>query len=147
MDFEISDGRVRPPRSGVSGAAVRPTHRVLDCLLAVLALLATAPVLLVIAVAVKISSQGPILHRAPRTGPGGMPFGMLEFRSMYVEVGPHLEALFASDAGNRLLPPREDPRMTPVGRVLRSYGLERLPHFVNVLRGEMTIVGRWPDAP
>ncbi|QLY27711.1 sugar transferase [Nocardia huaxiensis] len=125
---------------------MRPTHRVIDCVLAVLALLLVAPVLAAIALAVKVSSRGPIFEPTDQIGPGGFPFRMLEFRSMYTEVDPHLEALCASDGGNRPLPMRDDPRITPVGRMIRSYGLQRLPHFVNVLRGEMSILGHWPGA-
>ncbi|WP_245677636.1 exopolysaccharide biosynthesis polyprenyl glycosylphosphotransferase [Nocardia acidivorans] len=107
-----------------------------DFCFALIALAAVAPLLLAIAVAIKATSSGPVFYRSERIGRDGRPFRMFKFRSMYVEPGVHIDAL---------LEPGEDPRMTPVGRVIRRYRLDELPQFLNVLRGEMGIVGPRPQ--
>ncbi|NNH70784.1 sugar transferase [Nocardia uniformis] len=110
------------------------------------ALVLTAPVLLAIAAAVKLSSRGPVCYRSERIGRDGRPFQMMKFRSMYVDTDAHLNALIESGGGDRrFADPRDDPRVTPIGRLLRTYGLDELPQFLNVLRGEMSIVGPRPQ--
>lgn len=111
--------------------------RVLDVLGAAGLAIVTAPVWLVIAAAVKLTSPGPVVFRAVRIGREGRPFTLLKFRSMRAgadRVGPGVTA-----AG--------DPRVTPVGRVLRATKLDELPQLVNVLRGEMSLVGPRPEDP
>ncbi|MRH88253.1 exopolysaccharide biosynthesis polyprenyl glycosylphosphotransferase [Nocardia sp. SYP-A9097] len=107
-----------------------------DLCFALLALLVIAPALLGIAVAIKATSRGPVLYLSERIGRDGRPFHMFKFRSMYAEAGVHIDALLGLGT---------DPRMTPVGRVIRRYRLDELPQFLNVLRGEMSIVGPRPQ--
>lgn len=111
--------------------------RLMDVLLAGLALVLLAPVLLATAAAVAIDSGRPVLFRQTRIGRGGEPFGMLKFRSMVKDaaaIGP-----FNTAAG--------DPRITRVGRFIRRTSLDELPQLLNVLRGEMSLVGPRPDVP
>lgn len=111
--------------------------RLFDLLLAALALLALSPLLLGAAVAVLLEDGRPVLFRQLRIGRGGREFGMLKFRSMVknaAAVGPYFTA-----AG--------DPRITRVGRFLRRSSIDELPQLINVLRGDMSLVGPRPDVP
>lgn len=111
--------------------------RAADVVLAALALLLLAPVMAVVALAVALDSGGPVLFRQQRVGLHGRPFQMLKFRSMVRDAaarGPYHTA-----AG--------DSRITRVGRFLRRTSLDELPQLVNVLRGDMSLVGPRPDVP
>ncbi|WP_024804670.1 sugar transferase [Nocardia sp. BMG51109] len=117
-----------------------------DFCFAASAMLAVAPVLLAIAVAVKLTSAGPVFYRSERIGRDGRPFRMIKFRSMYVDAEAHATALIEASGGNPLFfKMRKDPRVTPVGRIIRRYSLDELPQFFNVLRGEMSVVGPRPQ--
>jgi exopolysaccharide biosynthesis polyprenyl glycosylphosphotransferase len=112
---------------------------------AVLALVAAAPVLLLSAVAVSITSSGPVLFRQQRIGRHGEVFSVLKLRTMYADAEERLaEMLECNEADGLLFKIREDPRVTAVGRWLRRFSLDELPQLVNVLRGEMSLVGPRP---
>ena len=96
-----------------------------------------SPVLLVSSLLVKLTSDGPALYRAVRVGRGGVPFTMFKLRSMYVTDAP----------GGSPTTGLNDPRVTPVGRVLREAKLDELPQLLNVLRGDMSLVGPRPEVP
>ncbi len=116
-----------------------------DFCFALAALLAIAPVMLAAAAAVKFTSRGPVFYRSERIGLDGKPFEMIKFRSMYEDADKHLSALLSQNEGaGPLFKMRDDPRVTPVGRILRRYSLDELPQFLNVLRGEMSVVGPRP---
>ncbi|QGQ20256.1 exopolysaccharide biosynthesis polyprenyl glycosylphosphotransferase [Cellulomonas sp. JZ18] len=107
-----------------------------------------SPLLLVLAVLVKATSRGPVLYKQERIGKDGQPFHMLKFRSMQVDAHEKLEEVLAAEGVTELgafYKPRNDPRVTPVGRVLRRYSLDELPQLFNVLRGEMSLVGPRPQ--
>ncbi|MDE6234168.1 MAG: sugar transferase [Muribaculaceae bacterium] len=109
--------------------------RVIDISLSTLALIITSPLLLAIAIGVKLTSKGPVLYRQERIGYRQKPFNILKFRSMKIDAeaaGPQL----SSDS---------DPRITPLGRILRKYRLDELPQFWNVIKGEMSLVGPRPE--
>ena len=111
--------------------------RVLDVALSTLALVALAPVMLAVAVAILLESGRPVFFRQVRVGLHGRAFGLYKFRSMVQDasrLGPHF-----TDAG--------DPRVTRVGRFIRRTSLDELPQLLNVLRGEMSLVGPRPDVP
>jgi lipopolysaccharide/colanic/teichoic acid biosynthesis glycosyltransferase len=110
---------------------------VFDRTVSAIALIVLAPLLLTIAVLIKAASPGPVLYRQVRIGKDARPFTLLKFRSMVV----------AADqlAGN--VTPRGDPRITPVGRVLRRWYLDEFPQLLNVLRGDMSLVGPRPETP
>jgi len=118
--------------------------RALDISVSAAALFLLAPVLLAIAIAIKVTSPGPVLFRQRRIGRHGKSFQMLKFRSMYDgadEMKPELHALNEADG---LFKIANDPRVTPVGRLLRRVSFDELPQLVNVLRGEMSLVGPRP---
>ena len=108
-----------------------------DILVAGLALLAFSPIMLIVAAAIKLESKGPVLFRQPRLGFNGRRFELLKFRSMYAE---------RSDAGASVQTSRNDSRVTRVGRFIRRTSLDELPQLLNVLYGQMSIVGPRPHA-
>jgi len=110
--------------------------RCIDLVVVIVLLLLLSPVLAVAAIAVKCSGSGPIFFRQTRVGHGGTPFEILKFRTMRTSRSP---GLLITGAG--------DPRVTPVGRVLRRWKVDELPQLVNVLRGEMSFVGPRPEVP
>lgn len=122
--------------------------RVIDILLAGLALLVLSPVMLALGIAVHVGDPGPILFRQVRVGLHGRPFRMLKFRSM---VAGAEERLYELSDQNEISGPAfkviNDPRVTPVGRFLRRSSLDELPQFWNVLIGHMSIVGPRPPLP
>src|SRR5262249_49306325 len=125
-----------------SVARVGGAKRLLDVAVGGLCLLGLAPLLLAIALAVKLDSHGPALYRQERVGKDGRRFAMLKFRSMCQDADARLAALQASnEATGPLFKMRDDPRVTRVGRLLRRWSLDELPQLVNVLRGEMSLVG------
>ncbi len=119
-----------------------------DVLVALVLLILLLPVLLTIGLAVRLSSRGPALFRQERVGRAGAPFTVLKFRSMYDDAEARLAELrHLNDHDGVLFKLRNDPRVTPVGRVLRKYSLDELPQLVNVLRGQMSLVGPRPPLP
>lgn len=109
--------------------------RLLDIMVATLAIVVTAPFVLLIALAIRATSPGPVLFRQWRSGLKGLPFQLLKFRTMQ---------LTAEESGPRVTR-AGDARITPVGRWLRKWKVDELPQLFNVLRGEMSIVGPRPD--
>ncbi len=121
---------------------------VMDRVLAGVALLLLAPILLLIALAVRVSSPGPALFRQRRVGKTGEQFTVYKFRSMYADAEARLaELAHRSDGNGVLFKLRDDPRVTPLGRWLRRYSLDELPQLLNVLRGDMSLVGPRPPLP
>jgi exopolysaccharide biosynthesis polyprenyl glycosylphosphotransferase len=120
--------------------------RTVDLALSLVALILTAPVMPVIALLIRRDSPGPILFRQRRSGKDGVPFTMLKFRTMIDGAEEMLENALASGAIDELMFKFvDDPRRTRVGRVLRRTSLDELPQLVNVLRGEMSLVGPRPE--
>jgi exopolysaccharide biosynthesis polyprenyl glycosylphosphotransferase len=115
---------------------------------AALALLSLMPVLLLIALAVRLDSPGPVLYRQERIGVNGRGFTILKFRSMSVDADCLLaELLYRNEGGGLLFKMRRDPRVTRVGRWLRRFSLDELPQLFNVLGGSMSLVGPRPPLP
>ena len=112
-------------------------QRLFDLVVATAALVILSPLLLVLAVAVRIASPGPAFYRGPRIGRDGRPFAIYKFRSMV--LGGHTQG-----AG---ITTRDDPRVTPLGRLLRSSKLDELPQLLNIVIGDMSIVGPRPEDP
>ena len=117
--------------------------RIFDLLLASVSLVLTAPMMLAIAIAIKLDSNGPVFYRAPRVGKGGRHFICFKFRSMYT-VTDRVQVLAANEKTGHIFKIKNDPRVTRVGRWLRRYSLDELPQVFNVLRGEMSLVGPRP---
>ena len=109
-----------------------------NALLAGIGAIVTAPLMLIVALAVRFSSPGPALYRQTRVGMDGISFTLYKFRSMRPDAEAKSGAVWAS---------RDDPRITPVGRVIRKFRLDELPQLFNVLRGELSIVGPRPERP
>ncbi len=133
---------LRPPVFEGIDFAIKRTF---DLVLSTAGLILISPVLLVIAIAVKLGSRGPVIYRSERPGIGGRPFHCLKFRTMR-EHADQLQADLESlnEQSGALFKIRRDPRLTPVGRMLRRYSLDELPQLVNVIRGEMSLVGPRP---
>jgi exopolysaccharide biosynthesis polyprenyl glycosylphosphotransferase len=121
------------------------TKTAFDKIFALTFLILMSPVLVAIAIAIKLDSSGPVLYRSERIGVGSKPFFMLKFRSMRDGADQRIVDLAASNEGaGPLFKMRADPRVTRVGRVLRRYSLDEFPQFINVLKGEMSVVGPRP---
>jgi lipopolysaccharide/colanic/teichoic acid biosynthesis glycosyltransferase len=112
--------------------------RALDVAIALLALVVLSPLLLAAAIAIKLGSRGPVFYRQRRVGKDGRGFEMLKLRTMVEGSDP---------IGVGSVVGRDDPRVTPPGRFLRRTSLDEVPNLVNVLRGEMAIVGPRPTIP
>lgn len=131
-------------------------RRLVNIVVAFVGIVLTTPVMLVVAALVKLTSAGPVLYRQPRVGldrrdrakrygdhrrlgdQGGRPFTIYKFRTMYTDNGNGSPQVWAT---------RNDPRVTPLGRVLRQYRLDELPQLFNVLLGAMNVVGPRPEQP
>lgn len=126
--------------------AKRFQKRLFDFSFALAALIAMAPLLLIVAIAIKLTSRGPVFYSAERIGINGKPFKMLKFRSMVDDAEkmlPDLSELNEIDGGV-LFKIRNDPRVTPIGRIIRRFSIDELPQFINVLKQDMSVVGPRP---
>ena len=141
---------------GGSATSQEWVRRGINVILALIALVVTMPIMILVALLVRLTSRGPILYtqvrvgldrRAQASGPqnhrrqhdlGGQPFTIYKFRTMRVDAEQGSGAVWAQ---------KQDPRVTPVGGLLRQYRLDELPQLLNVLRGEMNIVGPRPERP
>ncbi len=133
-----------PTYTGVAYVA----KRVMDVVVSAAALVVLSPLLLAVAVAIKLDDGGPVLFRQQRVGDHEQPFTMYKFRTMVVDAEARLATLAARDEGAGVLfKMHDDPRVTRVGRVLRAWSLDELPQFVNALVGTMSVVGPRPPLP
>ena len=134
--------KLRPPVfQGIDFAL----KRTFDLVVATITLILAAPLLIAIAIAVKLGSRGPVIYRSVRPGMAGRPFYCFKFRTMREhaeQVQADLEPL--NEQSGALFKIREDPRLTSAGRFLRRYSLDELPQLANVIRGEMSLVGPRP---
>jgi exopolysaccharide biosynthesis polyprenyl glycosylphosphotransferase len=129
------------PRTGWRAGA----KRLFDVVVTGSALLVLSPVMIAVALAVKLSSPGPVLFRQERVGRSDKPFHMLKFRSMVVDAEKRLAELSeANEGAGPLFKMKDDPRVTRVGRFIRKTSLDELPQLFNVLRNEMSLVGPRP---
>jgi exopolysaccharide biosynthesis polyprenyl glycosylphosphotransferase len=119
--------------------------RAFDVVVSSLLVLLGTPIWLLLAAAVKLDSPGPVFYRDRRVGLGEQEFGMFKFRSMYSDAGERQAALEAvNEASGPLFKIKDDPRVTRVGRILRRYSIDELPQVLNVLLGDMSLVGPRP---
>jgi exopolysaccharide biosynthesis polyprenyl glycosylphosphotransferase len=133
---------LRPPVFDGFDYAVKRTF---DFVVALLLIVCLSPLLALIALAVAVSSRGPVIYRSMRPGIGGEPFACLKFRTMRSDadqIQADLESI--NEASGALFKIRHDPRLTRVGRVLRRFSLDELPQLFNVITGEMSLVGPRP---
>jgi exopolysaccharide biosynthesis polyprenyl glycosylphosphotransferase len=119
-----------------------------DVVVALVLLVLLLPVMLAVGVAVRLTTSGPALFRQERVGRAGAPFTLLKFRSMYDDAERRLaELTHLNEHDGVLFKLRNDPRVTPLGKFLRKYSLDELPQLVNVVRGQMSLVGPRPPLP
>jgi exopolysaccharide biosynthesis polyprenyl glycosylphosphotransferase len=122
--------------------------RVFDLVVGGAVILAGLPVWLLVATAIKLTSPGPVLYAQTRVGRDGAHFPMFKFRSMYVDADARLAELQAeNEASGPLFKMRDDPRVTPVGKWMRKFSIDEFPQLLNVMRGEMSLVGPRPPLP
>jgi exopolysaccharide biosynthesis polyprenyl glycosylphosphotransferase len=148
VDFDDVEG---VPLLGVRGYGLtKSSHylkRGLDVTCSLGGLILLAPLFAVIAVAIKLDSRGPVFFRQRRIGRGGEAFALLKFRTMRDGADEEKPTLLALNEADGLFKIADDPRCTRVGRRLRTYSLDELPQLLNVLRGEMSLVGPRPLVP
>jgi exopolysaccharide biosynthesis polyprenyl glycosylphosphotransferase len=124
------------------------TKRIFDLAVSFLIVLIGLPVWLIIAAAIKLTSTGPILYSQERIGLNGKTFGMYKFRSMYADADKRFAEVMAdNEASGPLFKMKEDPRVTSAGKWLRKFSLDEFPQIINVIRGEMSLVGPRPPLP
>jgi len=127
---------------------LRSGKRMLDMAGALIALVVTSPLLLLAALAIKLESRGPVLYRSTRIGRGGRPFTFLKLRSMVHGADKHRHHLsHLNECDGPVFKINRDPRVTRVGRFLRVTSIDEIPQFVNVLMGQMSMVGPRPPIP
>jgi len=124
--------------TGIARADERNLKRLMDIALTLLALVLLAPVAIVLAVLVKATSRGPVLYRQERVGLDKRPYSLLKFRTMRDD---------AEGTGPPQWASRDDQRVTPLGRFMRRFRLDEIPQFINILRGEMSVIGPRPERP
>jgi lipopolysaccharide/colanic/teichoic acid biosynthesis glycosyltransferase len=153
MPWSSEEAAIGTPATLAYGGR-RQAKRVLDLLLATLILLLVLPTFLLIGLLVFVSSPGPILFRQQRVGLNGTSFTLLKFRTMYHGASAEVHQTYyralmqgTAQATGNTFKLRNDSRITPVGRVLRRLSLDELPQLLNVLRGEMSLVGPRPPLP
>jgi lipopolysaccharide/colanic/teichoic acid biosynthesis glycosyltransferase len=131
-----------------SRAAQSPLKRLFDIVLGALLLIVATPFAAVMAVLIRIDSPGPVIFRATRVGKDSRHFTMYKFRTMSVDAEARLPALAHLNlGGERLIRIPDDPRVTHVGKLLRRTDMDEIPQLVNVLKGDMSLVGPRPQAP
>jgi exopolysaccharide biosynthesis polyprenyl glycosylphosphotransferase len=145
---EYVPGQVIPlfdVRSPVFAGSEWVLKRTFDLVVSLLVLIVGLPLWLLIAIGVTLTSPGPVLYRDRRIGLGEAEFDMLKFRTMYADAAEHQAFLEqANEASGPLFKIRRDPRITPVGAILRRLSLDEIPQLLNVLRGQMSLVGPRP---
>lgn len=122
--------------------------RAFDFLLVCLMMPLALPVMALVAIAIKLDSPGPVFFKQKRVGKWGEPFACYKFRSMYVDADARKAELLAeNDADEVIFKMKNDPRITRVGRIIRKASIDEIPQLINVLKGEMSLVGPRPAVP
>ena len=142
---------------GASSLTMRLAKRLLDLVVAAVCLVMAAPLLLVVAVAIRLTTPGPALFRQVRVGTHRRPFELCKFRTMYTGCPDDVHREYVSKLLNDDRPPdggrsgvfklENDDRITPIGRLLRRTSIDELPQLINVIRGDMSLVGPRPALP
>jgi len=108
---------------------------ILDYIVTLLCLTLLIPIIIILSLLIKLGGKGPVIYSQRRLGRNGKPFNIYKFRSMY----------FGNEEGKALISSREDKRITPLGRFMRKYKFDEIPNFLNVLKGDMSIIGPRPE--
>lgn len=127
----------------------RATKRIMDLLFGGIGFLLSLPLWAVIALAIKLDSSGPILFRQQRSGKNGRVFTMLKFRSMVYDAEDRYRQLahLNEETSGLIIKIPDDPRITHLGRILRKFSLDEIPQFLNVIKGDMSLIGPRPPSP
>lgn len=112
--------------------------RITDLFLSVLGLTIAFPILMLVSIIIKLTSKGPVIYRQERVGKDGVIFKIYKLRTMFVDAEKNTGAVWAKE---------DDPRVTPIGRILRKCHIDEIPQFFNVIKGQMSIVGPRPERP
>ncbi len=149
IDMEAVEGI---PLIGIKQVSLNTVQRlitrIVDISISVLILLLGSPLWLCLALIIKVTSEGPIIYQQKRVGLNGQLFYMYKFRSMYKDADKVLAALMAqNEAKGPLFKMKDDPRRTPIGRFLRRTSLDEIPQFMNIIKGDMSLVGPRPPLP
>ncbi|MGV8084608.1 MAG: sugar transferase, partial [Coriobacteriia bacterium] len=144
----------------VSRTLYKITKRSMDVVLSAMLLILLSPLMLITALFIKLDSPGPVLFRQVRGGLNGKPFRIFKFRSMHMDASPELHKKYVARLikenltpeqvngnGNHSLKMENDPRVTRVGKFIRKSSIDELPQLINVLRGDMSMIGPRPDVP
>ena len=122
--------------------------RLFDIVAATCGIIVLSPLMIIIAVLIKIEDHGPIFYKQVRVGKNGKTFKMYKFRSMFVNADKMLDRLKdQNDVDGPMFKMKDDPRVTKIGHFIRKHSLDELPQFLNVLKGEMSLVGPRPPLP
>ncbi|MBA2629497.1 MAG: sugar transferase [Thermoleophilaceae bacterium] len=134
-------------RTGEASRSTMALKRASDVVISAVGLLVLAPVMAIVALAIKLDSRGPVLFIQPRAGRNGVPFPILKFRTMVQDAEARIsEVMSLEDLSEPMFKMRHDPRVTRLGRFLRQTSLDELPQLINVVRGDMSLVGPRPEA-
>ncbi|MEM9379157.1 MAG: sugar transferase [Planctomycetota bacterium] len=142
-----SSARERPVQDlwQASWKPLSPWRRLTDIVVAGAGLVVLSPLFALVAIAVKLTSPGPVFFVQKRAGVGGKPFSFIKFRSMYVDADSRKSALQEqNEQDGPIFKIRNDPRLTPLGRLIRKTSIDELPQLYNVLIGDMTLIGPRP---
>ena len=132
----------------IRGKVIQNLKRVFDISIALFVLLLLSPIMIVTALLVKFTSPGPIFFHQERVGKWGKSFDCFKFRSMYIDAEERKKELMAeNEADGPVFKMKKDPRITPIGRILRKTSIDELPQLFNVIRGDMSLVGPRPAVP
>ncbi len=143
LAFQVDEVKV----TGLTSSQ-RMMKRTFDFSVALSVLILILPVLVVLAIAIRLDSEGPVFFKQVRIGENGKTFKMYKFRSMVVNAEKLQAQINQTDIdGNTIHKMRNDPRVTRIGRILRKTSLDELPQFINVLLGDMSLVGPRPELP
>jgi lipopolysaccharide/colanic/teichoic acid biosynthesis glycosyltransferase len=144
----VLEPRILPAEAAPRTFYLRHGKRILDVLGAVAGLLVSSPVLVLAALLIKLDSRGPVLYKSIRLGKGGRPFTFYKLRSMQLGADRERDRLrHLNEVDGPVFKLTRDPRTTRVGRWIRQSSIDELPQFVNVLRGDMSLVGPRPPLP
>jgi exopolysaccharide biosynthesis polyprenyl glycosylphosphotransferase len=158
--FDVTTSRVMIretsgiPLITIRGVSFSPwksfVKRTFDLVMGSLIILVGTPIWVLVALGIKLGSRGPVLYRQGRIGRDGVPFDMFKFRSMYADAEARLAELReagANEATGPLFKMKDDPRVTPVGKWMRKFSIDEFPQLINVMRGNMSLVGPRPPLP
>ncbi|MCP9481137.1 sugar transferase [Shimia sp. CNT1-13L.2] len=148
MDPGFAKNGAAPSQAVRKTSARDVMKRMLDLAFASIVVALVSPLIIAVVAIIKITSPGPAFFRQTRVGRHGETFEMLKFRSMYIDAEARRAALLeGSDRSGVCFKQKSDPRVTPIGRFIRRYSIDELPQVLNVLKGDMSLVGPRPALP